>query len=212
MDILVGLLIVVLGLAIAFAGLRIFFAILPIAGFVTGFFTGATLITNWLGDGFLATVTGWLTGAVIGILFAIVSYLWWYAGALLAAGGSGALLLSGLFSLFGVNNGTVLTIIAIIGAVAFIILALMLNLPVYVVLINTAILGAHMVVAGLLLVIDYKDLADFDWGVARAIAHENWFWWIVVVVITVAGIMMQLQSVSRVTLPMERWTRVDTEQ
>lgn len=209
MDILVGILIGVVGLTVAFSGLRVFFAMLPLIGMITGFFAGATLITNWLGDGFLATLTGWLVGAVVGVLFALVSYLWWYAGALLAAGGSGALLLSGLFSLFGVNNGTVLMIIAIVGAVAFIFLALVLNLPIYVVLVNTAILGAYGVVGGLLLIFNVKDLNEFDWGVARVIAHENWLWWIVWVVVLVAGMMSQLNLIDRIRIPEEKWTKVE---
>lgn len=208
MDILVGILISIVGVTLAFSGLRVFFAMLPLVGLITGFFVGATLITNWLGDGFLATVTSWVIGVSIGVVFALVSYMWWYAGALLAAGGSGALLLSGLFSLFGVNNGALLTLIAIAGAVGFIILAVVLNLPVYVVLVNTAIVGAHMLVAGLLLIFNLKDLETFDWGVARAIAHENWFWWIVVVIVSVAGIMSQMQLIRRITLPTDRWTRV----
>ena len=209
MDILVGILIAVVGLTVAFSGLRVFFAMLPIIGIVTGFFMGATLITNWLGDGFLATMTGWVVGLGVGILFALVSYMWWYAGALLAAGASGALLLSGIFSLFGMNNGFMLTVIALVGAAAFVFLALVLNLPIYVVLVNTAILGAHMLVAGLLLIFNMKDLNEFDWGAARAIAHENWFWWIIVVIVAVAGMMAQMQIINRIKMPEERWSRVE---
>lgn len=209
MDILVGLLIGIVGFTVAFSGLRVFFAMLPIIGMFTGFFFGATIITSWLGDGFLATLTGWMVGIAIGILFALVSYMWWYVGALLAAGASGALLASGLFSLFGVNNGVILTVIALIGAVAFIFLAMVLNLPIYVVLVNTAIFGAYGVVGGLLLIFNVKNLNEFDWGVARAIAHENWFWWIIWVVIVVAGIMAQLQKINSIRLPEDKWTKAE---
>lgn len=210
MDILIGILIGIVGFTLVTAGLRVFFALLPIVGMVVGFFLGATLVTNWLGDGFLATATSWIVGLVIGVLFALVSYLWWYAGALLAAGTSGALLLSGLFSIFGVNSGTVLTIIAIAGAVGFIILALMLNLPVYVVLINTAIVGAHMVIGGLLLIFNMVDIEEFDWGVARAIVQENWFWWLIMVALAAFGIISQLKIINRISIPQNRWTRAET--
>lgn len=209
MDIFVGLLIGFVGLSVAFSGLRVFFAMLPLVGMITGFFVGATLITNWLGDGFLATMTGWLVGLAFGLVFAVVSYFWWYAGALLAAGASGALLLSGLFSLFGMNNGFLLTIMGIVGAVAFIFLAMALNLPIYVVLVNTAILGAYGVVGGLLLIFNVKNLNEFDWGIARAIAHENWFWWIIWAVVLVAGMMSQLRMINSIRLPEDRWTKAE---
>lgn len=208
-DILIGILIGVVGLSLAFSGLRVFFAMLPLIGMVAGFFAGATLITNWLGDGFLATMTGWLVGLVFGVLFALVSYLWWYAGALLAAGASGALLLSGIFSMFGMNNGILLTSIAIAGAIIFIVVALVLNLPIYVVLVNTAVVGAHMVVGGLLLILNRVDVEDFDWGVARAIVHDSWFWWLIMVAVAAAGIVAQLQIINRIKLPDDRWSKVE---
>lgn len=209
MDIFIGIFIGIVGFTVAFSGLRVFFAMLPLLGFITGLFAGATLIQSWLGEGFLASLTGWLVGIVLGILFALVSYLWWYAGALLAAGASGALLASGLFSLFGVNSGVFLTIVAMIGAVVFIFLAMALNLPVYIVLVNTAILGAYGVIGGLLLIFNVKDLNEFDWGVARAIAHENWFWWIVWVVIVVAGIMSQMKIINQIRFPEDRWVKAE---
>lgn len=209
MDILAGLLIGIIGLTVAFMGLRVFFAMLPMVGFIVGFFAGATLISSWLGEGFLATMTGWLVGFVIGIAFALISYLWWYAGALVTAGASGALLFSGLFSLIGIHNGFLLTTIAVAGAVVFVIGALVLNLPIYVVLVNSAIVGAYGVVGGLLLLLNAKDLSEFDWGVARVIAHESFWWWIVWIAVAVAGMMSQMQMISRVTLPEEKWTRIE---
>lgn len=209
MDILVGILIGVVGLSLVTAGLRVFFAILPIVGLVTGFFAGATLITNWLGDGFLSTMTSWVVGLVVGVLFSLVVYLWWYAGALLAAGASGALLMSGIFSAFGVNGGVLLTSIAIGGAILFIFGALVLNLPIYAVLVNTAILGSYMVIGGLLLIFNRVGRAEFDWGVARAAAHDSWFWWLVLVALTAFGIYSQLQTINRISLPQEKWTKVD---
>lgn len=209
MDILIGILLAVVGLTVAFSGLRVFFTMLPLVAFISGFFAGATLITNWLGDGFLSTATGWIVGLVVGVLFAAVSYLWWYAGALLAAGASGAMLLTGLFSLFGVDSGWVLTIVAIIGSVVFILLALVLNLPIYVVLVNTAILGAHGVVAGLLLIFNRVDSSELSWGVARAIVLENWFWWVVMIVVAVLGMASQMALINRIQLPQDRWTKVE---
>lgn len=211
MDILVGILFVILGLTLATSGLRVFFAVLPIVGFISGFGVGATSVTAWLGDGFLSTATGWIVGIILGLVFAFFSYMYWYIGALLAAGSAGALLLSGLFSAFGVNTGWLLFIIGLIGAIVFIFAAMVLKLPMYVVLVNTAILGAYVTIAGLLLVFNRKDLENFDWGVARAATHDSWLWWLVLVVVAVVGIMSQLSMVARVQLPADYWVKADTE-
>ncbi len=207
MDLLVGILIIVLGLGLVFAGLRVFLAMLPIVGFLTGFFLGATLINSWLGDGFLATAAGWIAGLIAGLAFAAISYLYWYVGAILASGATGALLLSGIFSAFGVDNGVVLFILALVGAAIFIFVAITLNLPVYVVLVNTAISGAYMVIGGLLLLFDRVDRGAFDWGIARAAVYDSWLWWLVLVVLAAAGIFSQLRNIAEVTLPERGWRR-----
>lgn len=209
MDILMGLLIGIMGLTLAFSGLRVFFFMLPIVGMVTGFFAGAHLIHSWLGDGFLSTATGWIVGLIVGFLFAIVSYLWWYVGALMSAGASGALIFSGIFSAMGVNSGVLLVSIGIVGAALFILGAMILNLPVYVVLVNTAIVGAYMVVAGLMLIFGSKNLEEFDWGIARAAATDKWYWWIILVAVAVAGMLSQLQIINTIRLPENKWTKAE---
>jgi hypothetical protein len=142
MDILVGLFVIIIGLTLAISGLQGCFAMLPLVGFVTGFFAGATLITNWLSEGFFATATGWIVGIGLGIVFAAVSCLYWYISAFLAAGESATLILSDIFSAVGVNSGELLVTLAIVGPVLFIIAAVDFNKPVHVMLTNTAIEGA----------------------------------------------------------------------
>ncbi|MCO5215313.1 MAG: TMEM198/TM7SF3 family protein [Thermomicrobiales bacterium] len=209
MDIFMGIILALLGIVVATSGLRVFFFMLPIVGFVAGFFAGATIITNWFGDGFLSTMTGWVVGFVLGVLFSIISYLWWYVGALLSAGAAGALLLSGLFSAFGVSSGILLTSFAIVGAVLFFVAALVLNLPVFIVLVNTAIIGAYMVVAGALLVFNRADLDEMGYGVAVAAVRDSWFWWLVLVAVAAVGIGAQMRMVNSIKLPEDRWVKAE---
>lgn len=209
MDIFLGIIMVALGLVVATSGLRVFFFMLPIVGFVSGFFAGATLITGWFGDGFLSTMTGWIVGFVLGLIFAVISYLWWYVGAILAAGAAGALLASGIFAAFGVTSGIVLVSFAIVGAVLFMIAAISLALPVYIVLVNTAIIGAYMVIAGLLLVFNRVDTDQLGYGAAVSAVNDSWFWWLVLVAVAGVGIVSQMQMINSVRLPEEKWVKAE---
>lgn len=204
-DILVGIVILLLGVAVSFLGLRMFFVLLPLWGFIAGFFLGAGLIHAIFGDGFLGTVGGWIAGVVVGALLSGVSYAFWYVGALIAAASSGALIGSGLMALFGVDTGWVVFIVAAIVGALFVATSLMLNLPVYVVLVNTAIGGATAAVAGILLIFNQIDREDMGWGAARAIIDESFFWFLVWVVVAVAGIVAQMRWIERITLPIRRW-------
>lgn len=204
-DILVGALLGALGLYVCFAGLRAFLIILPIIGFVSGFFAGAAGVSAIFGDGFLSSVTGIGVGLVVGLVLAALSYFLWYVGALLAAGSTGALIGSGIMNGIGVDSGWVVFIGAAIGAVLVFAIAFMLALPVYVVIVNTAFLGASGAVAGLLLVINQVDRADVGYGLAWATIEESWLWLVAWLVLAVAGMFTQVQSIANITLPEDRW-------
>ena len=142
-DVIVGLLAIGLGLAVCFLGLRIWYFMLPIWGFVSGFFVGAATVTAIFGDGFLSTVTGWIVGIVVGLGFALLSYLFWYAGVMLAAASVGGLLASGFLDAVGIDGKWVVFLISLAAALALAFLALVIALPVYIVIISTGIVGAE---------------------------------------------------------------------
>ena len=65
------------GLAVVFSGYRLFLFLLPIWGFFTGFVLGAQTIDFLFDAGLFATVTGWVVGFFVGLLFAALSYLFY---------------------------------------------------------------------------------------------------------------------------------------
>lgn len=206
MDILVGLILALIGLAACFMGLRMFFAILPIFGFVSGFFIGLAGVNAIFGDGFFATTTGIIVGFIVGAALAILAYLLWYVGALLAAGSTGALIGSGFMQAIGVSSGWLVFIGAATAAILVFLLALWLALPIYVVIVNTGFLGAGAMVTGAMLVFNQMSRTDLGYGAAFAAIGESWFWMIAWIALAVAGILAQIQMIASVTLPEDRWS------
>ncbi len=206
MDILLGILLILFGLAITFFGLQVFFATLPLLGFILGFFVGAGGIEKIWNDGFLATATGWIVGIIVGLLFALISWFWWYAGALLGAGAWGAVLGTGLLYLFDKTpSDWMLFIFAAVGFVGMLVLALFLNLPIYIVIVSTAWAGASILVVGVLLLfnrVNYQELGD---GTAAGIINESWWWGLVALVVAILGMFFQLMMKAAITLPEEKW-------
>ena len=206
MDIFMGILGVVIGLALVFAGLQVFFLTLPLLGFVAGFFAGAIFITEVFGDGFLSTTLGIVVGFFVGIAFALISYLWWYVGALIAAGALGSLAGSGLAELFGIDAEWVVFIFAAAGVVLFVLGALLLNLPVYIVIVSTAFAGATVLLAGVLLIFNQLDYEELGRGTATAIIDDSFWWSLVWIVVAVVGLLAQLSMRAMATLPEDKWT------
>ncbi len=208
-DIIVGLALGALGLVACLVGLRMFFVALPIIGFVAGFFVGAAGIAAILGDSFLSNLTGVIVGFVIGVLFGALAYFFWYIGALLSAGSTGALIATAGMQAAGVTSGWVVFIVAAAVALLFFLIAMAIALPVYIVVVNTAFVGAAGVITGLLLIFNQVDRADLSYGLAWATVEESWFWLIAWIVLAVVGILFQLQSISAVKLPEDRWEKAE---
>lgn len=208
-DILIGALLLIAGIGLALAGLRVFFFMLPIWGFIAGFFVGAALIHQWFDEGFLTTVGGWIAGIILGLLFAIASYLYWYIGAIMAAASVGALLGSGLMALFDVDTGWIVFLVALIGAAIAAFVALVLALPIYIVIVNTAFAGAFAIITSVLLFVNRIDLEDLGFGGAWATINDSLLWLIALAIIAGIGIAVQLPQAAIITLPVERWVRAD---
>jgi hypothetical protein len=212
MEILVGIILALIGLAICFFGLRFWFILLPVFGAITGFFVGARVMQDIFGTGFLATATSWIVGIIVAVVFALLSYFVWYAGAIIMAGAVGASLFSGILHAFFTNPwGVVLFIVALIGALVFAVGALMLNLPIYIVIVNSALAGASLAVAGLLTIFGTIQVLELANGATLAVVNEtklgsaSWLWVLAWIVLAAAGVYYQLRSVNEIRLPEERW-------
>jgi hypothetical protein len=137
-----GLIGILFGLVLCFAGYRLFVILLPIWGFVFGLVFGAQSIQLLFGVGFLATVTSWVVGFIVGAIFAVLSYLFYVVAVAIIAGSLGYGLAVGFMWLIGMDANWLMWIIGIVVAIAFAVVTIVFNLQKWVVIGATAILGA----------------------------------------------------------------------
>ncbi len=206
MDILIGILAIIAGAGLVVAGLRYFFLLLPIWGFIAGFFVGAAIITAVFGDGFLSTTLGIVVGLVFGVLFALISYFYWYFTVIMAAAMAGGVLGGTLFAAIGIDSEWLLFFIGVAFAVAFALVAVVLNLPVYMVVVNTALAGSALAIGGVLLVLDRFDREDIGTDVLWEKIDDHWYLWLIWFVVAVVGMFVQLSSRAAVELPEDKWS------
>ena len=208
MDLFIGILLLAAGLTLAFAGLRFWFILLPILGFFAGLNAGVALMYWIFDEGFFSTGIGLVIGFFIGLIFAALAYVFWYVGAILGAGYIGAELGAGIMRAVNVDSGFIIAVAAIIGAIALLLITVILFLPFLMVIISTAIAGATWTVAGIMLIFGSVDRADLGYGVVTAAINDSWFWLLGWLLLSVIGIIAQLRLFESVTLPVDRWTSV----
>ncbi|HYJ11991.1 MAG TPA: DUF4203 domain-containing protein [Thermomicrobiales bacterium] len=205
MDLIGGILIILLGLFITVAGLPVFILALPLLGFFFGFFVGAAGTEALFGDGFLSTVSGWIAGFVVGVIFALLSWFFWYVGVFFAAGALGSLLGTGIVEAFGSDSEWLIFIAGLLGIVVLVGLTLVLNIPTYIIIVSTAIAGASLLITGILLVFNQVEFEELGHGTAAAAIEESWFWLIAWGVAAAIGMLCQIAMKNAVELPDERW-------
>ncbi len=211
MDVVLGILGLLAGAAVCLAGLRLFAFLLPIWGLVVGFLFGAGIVSAIFGDGFLATTLGIVIGIIAALIFAALSYLYWYVGVLLAATVAGGILGASLFATFGVDSGWLLVIIGVIFGALFLILAYIGRFPIVLVAISTAISGSAIAIGGVLLLFNQIDRDELSRSSLWERINDNWFLWIIWLVAAAIGFGVQIREAQSVLLPEDRWTPVSNQ-
>jgi hypothetical protein len=195
--ILVGLVGVGIGAALCFAGLRLFMILLPVWGFVAGFVFGGNAITAIFGESFLSTALGIAGGVVVGLVVAVLSYLF-YGGAVMILGGSlGYLLGIAVMDVLGLG-GLLGVLVAAVAAAVFAVGFLLLDMPMWLAVWGTAIGGATAVVGGVALALGRVPLSALDGGTLGAALADTqwpWLWFLAVIGVAVAGAAVQTRSV-----------------
>jgi len=193
-QLLVGILAVLIGLAFAFGGWRFFLLLLPLWGFVVGFSLGTEAMRALFGDGTFATVTSWVVGFVIAVLFAVFSYLYYYIAIAVLAGTVGYALGASVWGLIGNEQGVIAFVIGLVVGVIFAAVALALNVPRYLVIVLTGLGGAAAVVAGWFILIGRVPSDNVTWWQVGQLIKDSWFYLIVWALIGAAGILAQLRG------------------
>jgi hypothetical protein len=213
MDFLFGLLAVGLGLAFCFLGVRLFIVLLPVWGFLAGFSFGLVGTTSLLGTSLFADAIGIVVGVVLGLVFAVASYLIYGIGVLILGAGFGAGIGTSIMYALGFESAELLVfIVALIGAVVFAAAALFLNLPKWLAIVFTAIGGSGGVIAGIWLLFGRVTIEDvqnaanpFD-----AILNEGFIWAAAFIVLAIAGIAVQYMWTRQMELQSREMWKIET--
>jgi len=190
---IIALIAVLVGAAFCFAGFRFFLLLLPIWGFVVGFSVGADATTAIFGDGTFATVTGWVIGFVLALLFAVFSYLWYWLAVALLGGSVGYIIGASAWGLIGNEQGLVAFAIGLVCAVALAIAVLALNVPKLLVIVLSGLGGAATILTGWFVLTGQIATDNIHWTTVGHQITQSWFWLIVWGVIAAAGILAQLR-------------------
>ena len=188
------------GVAIIFGGYRFFLILLPIWGFFAGFVIGAESMQALFGVGFLATVTSWVVGFLVGVIFALLSYLFYIIGVALLAGSFGYALDAGLMGLIGVDFGFLVWAVGLVVGVAVAAVTIIFNIQKWVIIAITAFGGAGIVVGVLLSALGKLPTSALVQNPVRVALQDSPLWLIFFLVLGVVGVVAQVSNTKNFVL------------
>jgi hypothetical protein len=197
-GIIIGTIGVVLGAAFAFAGYRWFMLLLPIWGLFVGFMVGAGATATLLGEGFLASAVAIVVGLAVAVVFALLSWFYWWGAVIVIGGALGFWVTHWLLVVIGFSDdGLITTLIALAGGVAVAVGAFLVKAPKYVAILLTAFAGAAWLAAGVALFLGVIKPDELQNGSLVGIYSEGWLWIGIWAVVGAAGVIAQLQMTAR---------------
>ena len=173
-------------------GFRLFVVLLPVFAFFAGFEITAQAIQELFGVGFLRTASSWVFGFIVGLLFAVVAYLFYYGAVVILAGAVGYEIGVGVLIGIGSTSGFLLFIVGLVLGLALAAAVVLLNLPKVLIIVLTALAGASMIVSGILIALGQIPLTALSSGVVGSLIRLSWFWTLVALVVAAAGIAIQI--------------------
>jgi hypothetical protein len=198
-----GILALGFGLLLCFAGYRLFVILLPIWGFFFGLVFGAQAIQALFGVGFLASVTSWVVGFLVGAVFAVLAYLFYTVAVAIFAGSVGYSVVVGIVLALGLPMGWLLWLIGLAAGIIVAIAALALNLQKWIAVIGTALLGAETIIATFVML--FNPAARAIGNPREVVASTSPLVWILAIVVAVLGILVQLRGMR--TYQIEAYSR-----
>jgi hypothetical protein len=200
-DVVVGILAILFGAIFCFWGYFAMRIVIPIWGFFAGFMLGAGATSAFDDSEFLSTVLGWVLGLFIGLLFAVVAYLFYEIAVVLAFASIGFAFGAGLMAAFNIDWDWVVVIVGVAVGVVFGIVAAMSELPMLLLVIFSTIAGALTITAGLMLLFGAIETEDWSNDSVIDLIDDDWWWWVIALGLAIAGILAQLRAIAQL-----RWS------
>jgi len=203
-GIIVGLLALVIGLGWAFYGLKVFTILLPLWAFFFGLLSGAGWAQSVFGDGLFASVLSWGIGIVLGLVLAVISYLWYYAAITIAGGAVGYALGLGFVDWLAPNAQFIAIVAGLIVGAVFAAGTFLLGVPIWLVIWFSAISGAAAAINGILIMLGRIHLEDLHGGLMSGLLKDSFIGVVAWIVVAVAAGLWQTRDVGRSIVSIER--------
>jgi hypothetical protein len=201
-----GILAIAGGAVFCFRGALAFRILIPIWGAFVGFAAGAGFMASMTGDGFLQTGLAWTVGLVTAAIFFVLAYLYYAVAVVITMASVGFALGSSLMVALNITWSWIIILAGVVLGVVLALSAIIANLPLMLLMVLGAIGGASAMVMGFMLLFGVVNAADFTNPAATITINDQWWWYVLYLVLVVLGILVQVRAIGHLRQSMqEAW-------
>ncbi len=177
-----------------FAGQFVLRIVLPIWGLFAGFAFGAGIFAGLADESFLGTALGWISGIVFALIFAVLAYFFYAVAIIVAMAAFGFAIGSGLVVALGIDWNWVAVLVGVAVGLVVGVVAAVGSMPMVVLAVASSIAGAVSIVGGLMLMFGALNSADFTRGDFTAAVQNSWGWYLTLLLLAIIGIVAQVRQ------------------
>ncbi|MEZ5239666.1 MAG: DUF4203 domain-containing protein [Microthrixaceae bacterium] len=197
-DVLLGIAAAGIGALFCFRGYLTMRIVIPIWGAFAGFFVGSGLVAGLGGEDFLSSAAAWLLGIALAIVFGLLAYAYFEVCVALAMSAVGFVLATSLLVALGVTWSWLIVLVGVVVGVLLAVGTIIADLPMVLLTVLTALAGASVTVAGLMLMVGTIDGSDLGRQTTTEVLGDSPWWYLLYAVLAIGGIVAQLQALDRI--------------
>ena len=193
-TIVVGIIAVLIGALLCFRGYVTMRVIISLFGAFVGFLLGAGLVAGVTDSGFGQLALSWLVGIVGAVLFGVLAYLSYQIAVVIGMAGIGFAIGTTVMAAVGVGSQVAIVVVGLLAGALLAVIAIATDLPAVILVVLTALAGASVTVAGVMLIAGTIGINRLTAEGVGAEMSRGWWWYVLYGGLALLGIIAQLRS------------------
>jgi hypothetical protein len=205
-NIVVGIIAVLIGALLCFRGYVTMRLIISLFGAFVGFLLGAGLVAGLTDSGFGQLALSWLVGIVGAVIFGVLAYFSYQLAVIIGMASIGFAIGTSLMAAAGVGSQPATIAVGILAGIVLAVVAIATDLPAIILVILTALAGASVTVAGVMVVAGTIGLNRLTVDDVTAEMGNGWLWYVLYGGLALLGALAQFRALAGRRRPMrQQW-------
>jgi uncharacterized protein DUF4203 len=193
-TVVVGIIAVLIGALLCFRGYVTMRLIISLFGAFVGFLLGAGLVAGVTDSGFGQLALSWLVGIVGAVVFGVLAYFSYQIAVVIGLAGIGFTIGTSVMAAVGVGSAVATVAVGLLAGALLAVIAIMTDLPAVLLVVLTALAGASVTVAGVMVIAGTIGINRLTAEGVGAEMSRGWWWYVLYGGLALLGIIAQLRS------------------